>query len=101
MKMTEKQLTGAAYQALRTDLIQSAHRKPYCPIYERDIAFDGGLCTLFIQLDRHNKAYLLYALRSALESDGWTLRYELITSSSMLAALMELFIHQVANRTEG
>ena len=94
--MTEKQLTGEAYQALRADLLQSAHRKPYCPIYERDIAFDGGLCTLFIQLDRHNKAYLLYAVRATPEKDGQLFRYELIISNSVLAALMELFIHQVA-----
>ena len=98
--MTEKQLTGEAYQALRADLLQSAHRKPYCPIYERDIALDGGLCTLFIQLDKHNKAYLLYAVRATPEKVGQTLRYELIISNSVFAALMELFIHQVANRME-
>ena len=101
MKMTERQLTKEAYQALRADLLQSAHRKPYCPIYERDITLNGECCTLFIQLDRHNKVYLLYALRATPEHDGQTLRYELIINGSILAALMELLIHQVADKAEG
>ena len=99
--MTERQLTGEAYQALRADLLQNSHRKPYCPIYEKDIAIDGGRCTLFIQLDRHSKVYLLYALRVTPEHDGQTLCYELIVNNSMLSALMELLVYQIAEKTAG
>ena len=96
--MTVKDLTCENYKTLQTDLLQNAHRNPYCPIYEKKLSVDGECYTLFILLEKH-KAYLLYALRSVFESDGRTLRYEMITKSNVLAALAELLIHQTIDTT--
>ncbi len=97
--MLEKDLACETYKALQTDLLQSSHRNPYCPIYEKKFSLDGECYSLFIQLERHNKVYLLYALRSVMESDGRTLRYEMITKSNILAALMELLILQTMDKS--
>lgn len=96
--MTEKILTNETYKALQADLLKNSHRNPYCPIYEKELILDGERCALFIQLDRHNKAYLLYALRFVFESDGYTLRYELITNNGVLTGLMELLIYQTLDK---
>lgn len=97
--MTEKELTYEIYKALQTDLLRNSHRNPYCPIYEKELSLEGECYTLFIQLDRHNKVYLLYALRSVFESDGRTLRYDMITNNNVLAALMELLVYQTKDKT--
>ena len=96
--MTVKDLTCENYKTLQTDLLQNSHRNPYCPIYKKKLSVDGECYTLFILLEKH-KVYLLYALRSVFESDGWTLRYEMITKSNVLAALVELLIHQTIDMT--
>ena len=39
--MTVKDLTCENYKTLQTDLLQNAHRNPYCPIYEKKLSVDG------------------------------------------------------------
>lgn len=94
--MIGKQLKTATYRELQAYLSQNAHDSPHCPTYEINIVLNGESYTLFVLLDRHNKIYALYALRSVYEQEANAVRPVLITENVILSALMELMIYQCA-----
>lgn len=94
--MIGRQLKTAKYRDLRAYLSQNAHHEPLSPTYEINIVLNGENYTLFVLLDRHNKIYALYALRSVYEQDADAVCPVLITENVILSALMELMIYQCA-----
>lgn len=96
--MLGRQLKEAKYRALETDLLRYGRSKPLCPIYEIDMDVNGAQYTLFLQTERRNRLYALYALRSVYEWDVGAVGHELITDNLVLSALMELLIAQGLKR---
>ena len=84
--MVGRKLKQAQYGELQTMLLREGQQRPLCPIRELELWVDGVRYTLFLQMERHNQVYLLYALR---EAQG-----ALITDNLVLSALLELVIYQ-------
>ena len=84
--MVGRKLKQAQYGAFQTMLLREGRQRPLCPICELELWVDGVRYTLFLQPERHNQVYLLYALR---EAQG-----ALITDNLVLSALLELVIYQ-------
>ena len=84
--MVGRKLKQAQYGALQTMLLREGRQRPLCPICELELRVDGVRYTLFLQPERHNQVYLLYALRGAQGAP--------ITDNLVLSALLELVIYQ-------
>lgn len=96
--MVGRQLREEKYRRLQADLLQNARSTPLCPIYEVDITFNGEAYTLFMQPERHNKVYALYALHSVYEKDVSAVNHDLITENIILSALMEMVVYHGVKR---
>ncbi len=92
--MVVRQLRAGKYKYLQAYLLQNARSTPLCPIYEVDIVLNGETYTLFIQLERHNKVYALYALHSVCKKGANAVNHNLIADNMILSALMEIVIYQ-------
>lgn len=94
--MVGRRLKARAYDSVLETLMEHARNGPLSPIYEADIMFNGERYTLFLQPDRHDKIYALYAIHSVFERDVGAVGHDLITDNVLLSSFMELYIYQVA-----
>lgn len=92
--MIGRRLNMDKYRNLQEDLLKNAHIKPLCPIYEVDIVFNNESYCLYLQPERHNKIYALYALRSAHKREKNAVNHKLITDNLILSALLEMVLYQ-------
>ena len=92
--MLGRQLKAYQYQYLSDDLMRYAHGRPLSPIYEVDLVLNDERYTLFVQPERRNTIYALYALRASYERDVGAVAHTLITENAVLSALLELLVHQ-------
>jgi hypothetical protein len=92
--MLGRQLKAYQYQYLSDDLMRYAHSRPLNPIYEVDLVVNDERYTLFVQPERRNTIYALYALRADYERDVGVVGHTLITENAVLSALLELLVHQ-------
>lgn len=65
--MVGRKLKQAQYGAFQTVLLREGGG-PLCPICELELWVDGVRYTLFLQPERHNQVYLLYALQRGTRS---------------------------------
>ena len=86
VKDLSKDIRGKMHGVFR----QIARTRPFCPIYEIDIDYNGDRYTVFMQLDK--KLYVLYALQTV--KSKREIHYELITQYSVLNALADLLVYQ-------
>lgn len=70
-----------------------AKSNPLCPIYELDITVDRVRYSLFIQFDRHHRAYALYALQYQCGSSPDEATCSIVTDTLFLSALTEIILH--------
>ena len=91
--MIVRQLKEKAYHSFLDMLLKDAHSSLLCPIYHLDITVNHHVYALYLQPDKHNKVYALYALCTA--TAGFT---NLITDGNVLSALLELVIYQTKNQ---
>ena len=84
------------YDELKEAIASTARSRPLCPIYEIDMTVNREGYTLFVQPERHNKLYALYALR-CVSSDGGA-HLELITDNLILGSLLEFVVFQNEKR---
>lgn len=77
--MTSRQFKTEKFEEFKTELQEYARSKPYCPIYETDVRLNDEKYTLFIQPDRNNRMYILYALWVGADKETGAAAYEMIT----------------------
>lgn len=92
--MTSRQFKTEKFEEFKTELQEYARSKPYCPIYETDVRLNGEKYTLFIQPDRNNRIYILYALWVGADKETGSVIYEIITKDAILSSLMEIIVYQ-------
>lgn len=92
--MTSRQLKEEKFKEFQAALLQYARSKPYCPIYETDIRLNDENYILFLQPDKHNRIYVLYALGTDIDKESGDVNYKLVTKGAVLSALMEIVIYQ-------
>lgn len=92
--MVYRQLSSFHYKHFYEELMHHAQNRPLSPAFEVEIYVNGAHYTLFLQPEKHNKIYALYALLAVIDEDSQGVLHELITENSLLSALMELMISQ-------
>ena len=63
-------------------------------LYETDVRLNDEKYTLFIQPDRNNRMYILYALWVGADKETGAAAYEMITKGAILSSLMEMIVYQ-------
>lgn len=81
-----KDIRGKMNNVLR----QIARLRPFCPMYEMDIDFNGARYTVFMHVDK--KLYVLYAVQTI--GSGREMHHEVITDHGILSALASLIVYQ-------
>lgn len=92
--MISRQFKAERFEEFKKELQEYGRSKPYCPIYETDICLNGEKYTLFIQPDRNNRVYILYALWTGIEKESGAASYEVITKGAILSSIMEMIAYQ-------
>lgn len=90
-----RQVRTNHYESLRENITNHARRSPLCPFYEMDISVNETQYTLFVQMEKRQKVYALYAICNECEQVE---KNTLITDNSILSALMELAIYEWVNK---
>ena len=95
--MVFRQCKEKEFQGFEKALMLRGRQRPFCPIYEVDIVFNGERYLLFLQPDRHNRVYALYALHVVLDREANAHADRLITKNTFLMALLELLLFQAGD----
>ena len=91
--MVGRKMKSKDYKLFQDDLSKNAKSNPLSPIYEISITYNGENYSLFVQPEKNNCVYLLYATRSFYDENTKAINHIIVTDNRILLSLMEMTIY--------